>query len=150
MSETLTFDEKVAQVKEVVKQDEKLTDIEEFDIIEGKGIEYILKAQGLPDLKVYIAPLKIAQYRLFYDIETATRTGKPIPEIINITSASFAKIFNIEQATLENYLDRDDIEKISTLLGCGVYLGKAMFKKKHLSMSEAVSLLSNGMKANRG
>ena len=80
MSETLTFDEKVAQVKEVVKQDEQLTDIEEFDIIEGKGIEYILKAQGLPDLKVYIAPLKIAQYRLFYDIETATRTGKPIPK----------------------------------------------------------------------
>jgi hypothetical protein len=146
----LTFEQKVQQVAAVVPKDDELTEEDEFDIIEGKGIKYVLTAIGKPDIELYVAPLKLSQYRLFYDIDKANRSGMPVNDVLDITAKALANIFKIDPAVIEDYLDREDIEKLSTLLGAGIYMGKGMFKKKRLSLSEAERILSNPPKQSRG
>lgn len=140
-----TFEQKVNQAKAIVEKEDVLNDEEEFDIITGKGIEYVLHAEDKPDIKLYIAPLKVSQYRMFYEIDNANREGRDPQEVLSITTAALAKIFKKDVAELEDYLDKEDIEKISTLLGCGVFMGRAMFSKKKLSLLQATKIISQGM-----
>lgn len=148
--DTISFEEKVKQVAAVLPKDDSLTDAEEFDVITGKGIEYVLKCNNKPDLKIYIAPIKIAQYRLFYELDAIQHSDASIMDKLETVSRCLSEILNVPKEVLDNYVDQDDIVKITTLLSCGILMGRSMFKKNKISLSEAESYLRRQVKASLG
>ena len=141
--ESLTAEEKAAQIFEANQvPDDDLTDMDEFNILENRGIEYLLKAEGKEDIKLYIKPLKVFEYRKLLEIDELTKNGSTSGEIIDLTLKYFSDFFKIPADDLNMYLEKDDIERISALLGYAIYTGRKMFSKKKVSLKEAANILS--------
>ena len=140
--EILTADEKAKEIFKATETQETpddLTELDELNIIENKGIEYILRAAGCDDLPVYVAPLKVAQYRTLFEMQKSV-DGESVVEQLERATRAFSEIFKIDEKVLSQYLDADDVKIISGLLVVGVYEGKKLFAKKKFRISESKTM----------
>jgi len=130
--EEFTVEEKVAQVAEAMKpNDDDITELDEFKIIENKGIEYILihPKRKKEDLKLYITPLSMRDHGLY--LETMeTMKGKNTTEQNNLVTEFIAKILDVDLELLKEYVTYEDLPIITALFACAIYEGKKLFKKK--------------------
>ena len=134
--ETLAFEEKAKQFESNLEPDDSdLSDLDELNILENKGIEYILKASGEPDYKLYVSPLPIGQYARILDL--SDKIGKMSElEGIRSTLKLFSDLFKTPVEILDKYLTEDDTINLYGLLACSHYEGKRLFKKKKLPKAE--------------
>jgi hypothetical protein len=144
MSENLTAEEKATQIfkqTESSVSSDDLTDLDELNIIQNKGIEYVLHCPGKEDLPLYIAPLKVDQYRPLFELQKEVE-GLEVYEQLERSVNCYSRIFNIPVEVLSSYLDAEDVKIISGLLVCGMYEGKKLFSKKKFKMSGSMTLQS--------
>jgi hypothetical protein len=136
MSETITAEEKAAQIFDASKPvDYDLTDLDEFNILENKGIEYVMKKEGKEDLKIYVRPLTLSEHSRILEMQDKFKNMKEL-EAIKVTLDIFSKFFNMPAEILADYMTQDDITSIFALFACALYEGKKLFKKKKLPKEE--------------
>ena len=140
-NETITAEERAAQIFAATAPDANtdLTNEDELNIILGKGIEYVLSAPGKDDLKIYIAPLKISQYELFFE---ACGVHPEESLLVNRKRqiVAISKILSVPIETLEDYMDVEDPYEVVQLMLYGIHKGKSIFGKKKIPMSEIKNL----------
>ena len=140
----LSAEDRAKQIFEQTKATEGTDDFSELDelnIIENKGIEYVLRSPGLDDLRIYVAPLKISRYRVLFEMQEGLDKLSMI-EQMERSAKAFSDIFRIPYETLIDYLDADDVRILSGLLVCGLYEGKKIFGKKKFKISESKTMQS--------
>ena len=131
-------EEKLKQIETQVKEveGEPLTPLDELNIIENKGIEYVLHAPNKPDLSVYVAPLKISGYRPLLEMVKPV-ADEPLYERMERYSKGLSQMLNVPYETLLEYLDADDIKILRGLLTSTLYEGKRIFMKKKMLLSQS-------------
>lgn len=131
----VSADEKIAQITAatVVPKEEQLSDLDELNILENKGIEFVLKAYDKPDLKLYIRPLTLREQRIILELQETVK-GIKINDLegIRLVTKAFSELLKVNAEVLEEYMTAEDITEIFALFACAMYEGKNLFKKKKL------------------
>lgn len=138
-----TAEEKLAEIEKTVVETEgtPLTPLDELNIIENKGIEYILHAPGKPPLPVYVAPIKIGQYRPLEEMMVPV-PGEKLVDKMERYSEKMAPMLGVSKEVLLEYLDADDVMMLRGLLTSTLYQGKRIFMKKKMKISEDQTMLA--------
>lgn len=130
--------EKAAQIEKTIKEveGEPLTEIEEFRILSGKGIEFPL----LNGEMLYIPPLSMSQYDCLLDLEQLDKLTDA-KEVINKRVEIVAKVVNRKAEELKELICKTDIEDILQLALYSGLAGRSIFKKKVLKISEVQEMI---------
>lgn len=150
--------EKIAQVTATVipPAEEQLSDLDELNILENKGIEFVLKATDKPDLKLYIRPMTLREQRIILELQDTVK-GVKVNDLegIRLVTKAFSEMLKVSPETLEEYMTVEDITEIFALFACAMYEGKNLFKKKKLpskyltvarnSIQQSIKLMNPGL-----
>ena len=129
----MTADEKAAQVLKAIDTGSELSDLDEFRILENKGIEYVLihPKRKKEDLKIYVTPLSMKDHGVY--LETMEKIkNKTVKEQNDIVIEFIAKVIEVDIDVLNEYVTYEDLPIITSLFACAIYEGKKLFKKKIL------------------
>jgi hypothetical protein len=128
-------EEKAKQIKESKDRIEgvPLTELEELNIIEGKGIEY-----KMGELVIIIPPLKIKQIRKLHEIQQLYLADLPdVDRLVRIID-SLIDVINVDKDKFEENADADDLRNIIQLMSYSYLHGKKMFEKKTIKLKDAL------------
>ena len=131
-----TAEQKIAEVTKAIKETtiDDLTPMEELNILEEKGAEYIFK-NGEKTYKMYIKPLTIRQQRQITEHDEKIKVAPQLEQKL-ITLKLWAELFNADYDELESACTDDDFVNVWAVLAVVQFNGRSIFKKKVIDNKE--------------
>jgi hypothetical protein len=129
----LTACEKEAQIIAAKEKVEgvPLTQDEEFRILTGQGIEY-----KTGDITFIVPPVKVRDYMKMVEFEERQKQAKNGTDILLAQIDFISRYTKASSDELMDNLDKQDCEKILAIMFYSWIIGKDIFKKKTLLLSE--------------
>jgi hypothetical protein len=129
----ITAEEKERQILETKERIEgsPLGQDEEFQILTGQGIEYKTGA-----IAFIVPPVKVRDYMKMVEFEERQRQAKNGADILLAQIDFISRYTKASSDELMDNLDKQDCEKIMAIMFYSWIIGKDIFKKKTLLLSE--------------
>ena len=131
-----TAEQKIAEVTKAIKETtiDDLTPMEELNILEEKGAEYIFN-NGEKTYKMYIKPLTIRQQRQIAEHDEKIKVAPQLEQKL-ITLKLWSELFNADYDELESACTDDDFVNVWAVLAVVQFHGRSIFKKKVIDNKE--------------